>query len=109
MPKSKSKLPEFIEKTILAGRGLINMAEEKTRELVDELVKRGEMDKKDAEGFVESILTKAEKRTKNLEKKITNLIEKALEKAHIPLKKDITKLEKKVKDLEKKITKLGKK
>ena len=110
---SEIKLPEFLEKTILAGMGLINITEEKAKDWVDELVKRGEMSKNDAESFVKSILNKAETGTKNIEETVKKIIEKALEKAlekaHIPLKEDVTKLEKRVTDLEKKIKGLEKK
>ena len=96
MSDSKIKLPEFLEKTVLAGLGLINFTEEKAKDWVDELVKKGEMSKKDADCFVKTVLDKAETGTKNIEEKVKNLIDTALKKANIPLKEDISNLEKKV-------------
>ena len=83
--------------------GLVNITEEKTKEWAEELVKRGELSKNDAECFVKSVIDKAESGTKNIEEKVKGLIEKTLENANIPLKDDIARLEKKIKDLEKKI------
>ena len=108
MSESKIKLPEFLEKTVLAGLGLVNITEEKAKDWVDDLVKRGEMSKKEADCFIKSLIDKAESGTKSIEEKVKSLMDKALEKANIPLKEDISKLEKKIKDLEKKIKNLEK-
>ena len=108
MTDSKIKLSEFLEKTILAGQGLISITEERAKVWVDELVKRGEMSRKEAEGFVNSLLSGAEAGTKNIEEKVRNVIEKCLKKTNIPLKEDIVRLEGEIIELRKKVDELRK-
>ena len=90
---------DVVKKALLAGLG----AQEKVKELVDELVKKGEISKSQGAKIVKTWTEKADKRKENLSKDISELINKTLTRMNIPTKKDIQELNKKIDALSKKL------
>ena len=93
---------EILRKALLAGLG----AQEKAKELVDELMKKGELSQSDGAKLMKEIMEKAEKGTGELDKKIGDIVQKALEKVSLPSRKDIENLEKNVQDLSNRLKRL---
>jgi polyhydroxyalkanoate synthesis regulator phasin len=93
---------ELVRKALLAGVG----AQEKVRDLVDELVKRGEMNQGDGAKLVKEVLDRAEKRGEELDQKISGAVQKTVEKLGLPTRKDLESLEKRVEDLSARIQRL---
>lgn len=90
---------DVVKKALLAGLG----AQEKVGELVDELVKKGEISKSQGAKIVKTWTEKADKRKENLSKDLSELINKTLTRMNIPTKKDIQELNKKIDALSKKL------
>jgi polyhydroxyalkanoate synthesis regulator phasin len=90
---------DVVKKALLAGLG----AQEKVRELIDELVKKGEISKSQGAKIVKTWTEKADKRKENLSKDISELINKTLTRMNIPTKRDIQELNKKIDALTKKL------
>lgn len=90
---------DVVKKALLAGLG----AQEKVKELVDELVKKGEISKSQGAKIVKTWTEKADKRKENLSKNLSELINKTLTRMNIPTKKDIQELNKKIDALSKKL------
>ncbi len=61
---------EILEKIILAGVGLASMTKEKAEELVDTLIKKGQVKAKDRKAVLSRLLKGTKKFDKDLEKKI---------------------------------------
>jgi polyhydroxyalkanoate synthesis regulator phasin len=97
---------ELLRKAVVLGLGAIDLSEKKIKEVVDDLVKRGEIKKSEGAKLIDEVLKKAEKSRAEIEKKIQEGIRTALHKIDIVQKKD---LDAKVKNLEKKIEQLKKK
>jgi polyhydroxyalkanoate synthesis regulator phasin len=93
---------DIIKKAMLAGLG----AQEKARELVDELVKAGELSKNEAATLVKEWTSKAEESTKDLDLKLKDTIAGALERLNIPTRDDLEKLEKKIQGISARLSKL---
>ncbi len=93
---------EVIKKAMLAGLG----AQEKARELVDELVKAGELSKNEAATLVKEWTSKAEESTKDLDLKIKDTIAGAFEKLNIPTRDDLERLDKKIQGISARLSKL---
>jgi polyhydroxyalkanoate synthesis regulator phasin len=93
------RLFDVVKKALLAGLG----AQEKVRELIDELVKKGEISKSQGAKIVRTWTEKADKRKENLGKDLSELINKTLTRMNIPTKKDIQELNKKIDALSKKL------
>jgi polyhydroxyalkanoate synthesis regulator phasin len=90
---------DVVKKALLAGLG----AQEKVRELIDELVKKGEISKSQGAKIVKTWTEKADKRKENLSKDISELINKTLTRMNIPTKRDIQELNKKIDAITKKL------
>ena len=93
---------DIIKRAMLAGLG----AQEKARELVDELVKAGELSKNEAATLVKEWTSKAEESTKDLDLKIKDTIAGAFEKLNITTRDDLEKLEKKIQGISARLSKL---
>ncbi len=93
---------DVIKRAMLAGLG----AQEKARELVDELVKAGELSKSEASTLVKEWASKAEESTKDMDLKVKDAIAGAFEKMNIPTRDDLEKLEKKMQGIAARLSKL---
>lgn len=97
---------DAIRKALLAGFGI----QERLKEVVDDLVKRGELSETQGAKLVKEWTEKAEKTSTDFDKTISDAVTGALQKMNIATKADFDKLEKKNKALAAKVRKLeGKK
>jgi len=94
---------ELLRKAAILGLGAIDLSEKKIKELVNDLVKRGEIKKSEGAKLLDEILKKAEKSRTEIEKKIQEGIRTALQKKDLDAK--VKSLEKKIEQLKKKVEK----
>lgn len=102
---------EVLEKIILAGVGLASMTKEKAEELVDTLIKKGQVKAKDRKALLGRLLKGTKKFDKELEKKMKHVSLKMLrgsQKQIDTLKKKLAKVAKDL-DIESKKGKIKKK
>ena len=93
---------ELFHKTLMAGLGV----PEKIGEVIDELVKKGELSESQGARLVKEYTEKAGKTGEDINKSVSELISKVLEKMNIPERDDIEKLNRKVAALSARIKKL---
>lgn len=93
---------DIIKKAMLAGLG----AQEKVKEFVDDLVKKGDLSKSEGATLVKEWASRAEEGTKDMDLKIKDAMAAVFEKMNIPTRDDLEKLEKKVQGLSARISKL---
>ena len=93
---------ELFHKTLMAGLGV----PEKIGEVIDELVKKGELSESQGARLVKEYTEKAGKTGEEINKSVSELISKVLEKMNIPARDDIEKLNRKVAALSARIKKL---
>jgi len=84
-----------LKKLYLAGLGAITLTKEKAEELVDELVKKGQVKAEEKKSFVENILKAAEEKRKETQEFIKKEIQRVLKSMEIPTKKDVEDIVKK--------------
>lgn len=92
----------FIKKTMLVGVGLAAVTREKIEEIVDELVKKGELSEKEGKEMVDELVEKSKKVKKDLDKKVEKIVADTLKKLNIPTREELTELKKKIDKLTKK-------
>ena len=80
----------ILKSTVLASIGVIQVTKAKAEKIIDELIKKGELDKSDRKKAVMELLDKAEKSTAGIREKISKEAGKA--------QKEISKLAKEVRD-----------
>jgi polyhydroxyalkanoate synthesis regulator phasin len=95
-------LNELIHKTLMAGIGV----PEKIKEVIDELVKKGELSESQGAKLVREYSEKINKTGDELNRLVTDLIDNALEKINIPTRDELEKLSRKVSSLSSRVKKL---
>lgn len=93
---------DILRNAMLAGFGV----QEKVKEFVDDLVKKGELSESQGAKLVKEWSDKAEKNTEDMSKSLNELVEKTLSKMNLPTKTDIDKLNEKVNGISARIDKL---
>ena len=93
---------EILHKALMAGIGI----PEKLKELVDELVEKGELSKSEGAKLVKECSQKIGRTGDELNKGMSELIDKTLEKMNIPTRAEVDKLNKKVTALSSRLKKL---
>ena len=92
----------YIEKMLLAGFGAFTLTREKAEKIVNDLVKRGEVAKKDQPEFVKKLLERGKDTRAEIEAMVEKTMTNVLNKLNIPTKSDIDALMKKIDDMAKK-------
>jgi polyhydroxyalkanoate synthesis regulator phasin len=80
---------DSLEKSVNLGLGLFIYSREKVEELVDELVSKGEVAKKDARQFAGELTQKGEAQREELKKLIQSEVGSALKNVNFAKKEDI--------------------
>ncbi len=93
---------DVVRNALLAGFGV----QEKIKESIDELVKKGELSETQGAKLVKEWSEKAEKSSDELTKSISDVMAKTLEKMNLPTKENIEDLNKKIKALSARVKKL---
>ncbi len=96
---------DTIRNAMLAGFGV----QEKVREFVDELVKKGELSESQGAKLVKEWSDKFEKNTTDISKSLNEVVTKALEKMNLPTKDDLQKLNEKIDSLAARVAKVEEK
>ncbi len=93
---------DVIRNAMLAGFGM----QEKVKEFIDDLVKKGELSETQGAKLVREWSEKVEKNTTEISKSISETVSKTLEKMKLSTKEDIDKLNEKIDTLSTRISKL---
>jgi len=96
-------MEDFWNKAKHFGLGLFDFTKEKVEDLVDEMVKRGELTKQESSQAVAKIMEKAKAEQEALKDKLTAIIQKVLADMNLAQADDLEALEKRVTALEQKI------
>ncbi|MEW6002089.1 MAG: phasin family protein [Nitrospirota bacterium] len=93
---------DVFRNVLLAGFGV----QEKIKEFIDELVKKGELSESQGAKLVKEWAEKADKSSEQFRKSLSDLVASTLDKMNLPTKDDIEKLNKKIDSLSKRLKKL---
>lgn len=84
-------MTNLFEKSINLGLGLFVYSREKVEEMVEELVNKGEIAKKDAGQFAGELVKKGEEQREELKKLIKDEVEEVLKLMNVAKKEDLVK------------------
>ncbi|MBI5631926.1 MAG: hypothetical protein HZA15_00370 [Nitrospirae bacterium] len=93
---------EIIRNAMLLGFGV----QEKVREFVDEVVKKGELSESQGAKLVKEWTEKAEKNTEDISNSLNDLLKKTIDKMKLPSKEDLDKMNVQITELTERIKKL---
>ena len=100
------KLSEFFHRMVTAGWGFVSLSEEKARNFIDEMVKRGEISAKEGEGILKGILDRLESTGKDIENKVAEMVNRYIKRESICTKTDIDQIVQRIENIEKRIDSL---
>jgi len=86
----------LIEKSILAGLGLLTLTRDKVRQFVDKLVEEGDVKAEEAPGVVDKLVARGEEEREELRKMVHQELDKARTSIPLVSRKDIEELSKKI-------------
>lgn len=84
---------KYLEKTLHFGLGLVTYSAEKIEQLVNELVKKGEVASEDAKNLINDLVEKGEKQRETIKNYIQEEVDKAEEKKAVKREFSVTKEE----------------
>jgi polyhydroxyalkanoate synthesis regulator phasin len=93
---------ETVRKALLAGFGM----QDRVKELVDELVEKGELSKSQGAKLVREWSQRADKSTVDVSQSLSDIINKTLKKMNIPTKDEVAKLDRKLQNISTRIKRL---
>jgi poly(hydroxyalkanoate) granule-associated protein len=92
---------DYIRKMTLAGAGLAIITAEKIQEMMEDLVKKGEMTEKEALETVNEFVEKSKQARRDLEEKVEKTIVGFLNRMNIPTRKELDEIRERLERLEK--------
>ncbi len=92
---------EILRKGYLIGIGLASLTREKIEEVVDELVKRGEVAEKDRPRIVEDLMTRMRDEQKRLSNSVKDTVQKVIGEMGMPTRQQFDELRERLEKLEK--------
>jgi len=95
-------IDQILHRALMAGIGL----PEKMKEIVDDLVEKGELSKSQGARLVKECSAKVTKSGEEINKGLSELLDKALEKMNIPTRDEVEKLNRKLTALSARVKKL---
>ena len=87
------------------GLGALVVTREKVEEVVNELVKKGEVGQEEGKKLVEELIEKGKKSKKELEAQIEKIVKGATEKLDLPTRKELNGLKSEIEQLKEKLNK----
>jgi polyhydroxyalkanoate synthesis repressor PhaR len=100
---------DILKKTYLASVGAFEMTREKAEEIIDTLVKKGEVKRGERADAVSELMDKVNENVKNFKDRVSHEVESKLKNMRMARKTDLEELEKKVDSLIEAVAKLEEK
>jgi len=91
----------LIKRSLLVGIGLLSMTQGKARQVIDELVKKGEIRRDEMESFIEDLAQRGEEERQALRKLVHDEITHTIDEMGLATKDDVQKLSAEIRKLEK--------
>lgn len=101
-------LKDLFTTGLYAGIGLVALTKEKAEEIIQELVKKGEVSKEEGKDLLKNLVDKIDQEKRRLQRKIDEQIELAIKNMNLVRKQEMDELKLKIEELERKIEELKK-
>jgi polyhydroxyalkanoate synthesis regulator phasin len=98
-------MQDFLKRAFNLGLGALVVTKEKVEEIVDELVKKGEVGQEEGEKLVSELIKKGEESKKEVGAQIEKIVKGVIEKLDISTRKELDELRSKIEGLKEKLNK----
>jgi polyhydroxyalkanoate synthesis regulator phasin len=99
-------MTDLLKRAISLGWGLTIVSKEKVEDLVDDLVKRGELEPAESKQFVERLIDRGEEEQTRLKKLVNEQVQSTLQHMGLASAKEVEELARRVAELEIKVAEL---
>jgi poly(hydroxyalkanoate) granule-associated protein len=106
--EERGPLLEAFRRLLLASIGAVVITQEEIEKLINKLIERGEIAKKDGEKLMKEVMEKRKKEAAKSEDEVNKRISDILDRMNVPTKADIEALGEKIAALSKKVDELKK-
>lgn len=96
-------MTDIISKVINLGFGALIVTKENVEELIDEMVKKGEIRKEEAKAQVNELLKKVSSSKQEVVSMIEKIVENVLHKLDIPTRNELQQMQKKLEEIIKRL------
>ncbi len=96
---------ELIKKALFISAGLASLTAEKFEQVVEEIVKKGELSESQGKEFLRDLKEISAKAKKEMGEKIEKMIHDTLRRLNLPTKKEVEELKARIEELEKALEK----
>lgn len=93
-------MADVLEKTVALGLGTILMTRDKAQEMIDDLVKRGQMSQDDAGKMVDEIMERGREGRQEIMAMVKDQVKNVLDQMNVATKDDIAHLEREIRKLD---------
>lgn len=97
---------DIIRKAMLLGIGVLSLTKDKAEEVVDDLIKRGEVASGDRFRAVDNLLREADRQQEEFTRKLSASVQKVLTEMGLPSRKDLDEISLRLKDIDTKLSAL---
>lgn len=98
-------MQDLLKKAISLGLGALLVSKDKIEEVVNELVKKGELGQEEGKNLVSELIEKGETSMHELETKIEKIVNGVMEKLNLPTRKELNELKSEIEQLKEKLNK----
>ena len=95
---------DIIRKAVYMGLGAISMTKDKAEELVDDLIKRGEVASAERYKTIDKLLKEADNHEKEFQRKVSAAVQKVIVEMGLPTRKDLEEIGETLKKIEAKMS-----
>jgi polyhydroxyalkanoate synthesis regulator phasin len=95
---------DIIRKAVFLGLGAISLTRDKAEEMVDDLIKRGEVASAERFKTVDTLLKEADKQEKEFQRKVTGAVQKVIADMGLPTRKDLEEIAETLRRIEAKLS-----
>ncbi len=98
-------MQDLLKKAFSLGIGALLVSKDKIEEVVNELVKRGELGQEEGKNLVKELIEKGEASMHEVEGKIEKIVQSVTEKLNLPTRKELNELKSEIEQLKEKLNK----
>ncbi len=95
----------ILKKALSLGIGALLVSKDKIEEVVNELVKKGELGQEEGKNLANELIEKGEASMHEVESKIEKIVKSVTEKLNLPTRKELNELKSEIEQLKEKLNK----
>ncbi len=98
-------MQDILKKALSLGLGALLVSKDKIEDVVNELVKKGELGQEEGKNLVNELIEKGEESVNEVEVKIEKIVKGIMEKLNLPTRKELDELKSEIEQLKEKLNK----